>query len=94
MLPLLSISILELPKVPSWPTALLPQPFVELVTAMFVTGQSIVIVLKVASDWLNPSEEFATLYLIITCVVWVCAGTESEEVSVWPAATVAVLNVV
>ena len=57
-------------------------------------GQFIVIVERVASDWVNPSDELATEYLIITAVPWLCAGTESEELSVWPAATVAVLRVV
>ena len=94
LLPLLSTFIFILPIVPPWPSPLFLQPFVAWETAGAITGQLIVIVESVASDWLNPSEVLATEYLIITAVPWLCAGTEREELSVEPAATVAVLRVV
>ena len=83
-----------LPKVPPWLLPLFAQPLVAWVAVTAITGQSIVIVDRVASDWLNPADVFATVYLIITAVPWLCAGIEIDELSVAPAATVAVLKVV
>ena len=53
-----------------------------------------VIVERVASAWANPSDVLATEYLIMTAVPWLCAGTESEEEFVCPAATVVGVNVI
>ena len=68
LLPLLSTVIFILPIVPPWPVPLFLQPFVEWETVGAITGQLIVIVESVASDWVNPSDVLATEYLIITAV--------------------------
>ena len=50
LLPLLSMLILNLPIVPPWPVPLFLQPLVAWVAVTAMTGQSIVIVDRVASD--------------------------------------------
>ena len=52
--------------VPPWLLPLFAQPLLAWVAVTAITGQSIVIVESVASDWLNPSDVFATVYFIIT----------------------------